>query len=397
MLYTKSIQEITWEDIVLFCYQGIPENPTLDYKKDFPKNLQKSIAAFANTLGGLIIIGVDEDDQSKPILPIEGIENNRGLAERVTNIILTNISPPVFPEITVCENSDKSKVIVIIRIPQSHQSPHAINQNTQVYLRTNNRNTPEELATIDKIYWLRDKRNNSLMLRHNLIEDAHKRFSRIILSKKEEITNTKHNSWLTILMAPFFPDKYYLSPPEINAQTYNLSVNDVYLTRTKFPASDRDVGGTLFQNGTILNDYFNERAYYCEFNCFGLLFYKQNMYSRITKSKESNNPTIRFDEVVARLYNYFELANNYYNFIGYKGHIFFYYKMENIDKYPLIFSNSQMNSIDDTIIVSKEYKIQELKNPSVGLYVDALQKLGWAYNISINEKSIIDIHKNFSQ
>lgn len=97
----------------------------------------------ANTLGGIILLGVEEDDENRPILPLKGIGFQRGLSERVINIVLTNITPPVIPEVAVCPN--KKEALVVIRVPQSHQTPHAISDNTQVYLRTGNRNNPEAL------------------------------------------------------------------------------------------------------------------------------------------------------------------------------------------------------------------------------------------------------------
>lgn len=67
MLYTKPIEQITWDDIESFCQQKIAEGPYLDYKELFPKKLEKTIAAMANTLGGVILVGIKEDKQSKPV------------------------------------------------------------------------------------------------------------------------------------------------------------------------------------------------------------------------------------------------------------------------------------------------------------------------------------------
>ena len=150
-IYTSPINEITWDNVQEFCNEKIPENSALDYKKDFPSNLEKTIAAFANSLGGIIIIGVAEDKENKPTLPLEGITFEKGLEERVMNKILTNITPPIFPEIKVCPNKDSAKAYIVIRIPQSNQTPHAINKNTKVYFRTGNVNNPEDLADGDRI------------------------------------------------------------------------------------------------------------------------------------------------------------------------------------------------------------------------------------------------------
>ncbi len=51
MLYTKAIDEITWDDVELFCKEGIEENAYLDYKREFPNNLYKTISAMGNVLG----------------------------------------------------------------------------------------------------------------------------------------------------------------------------------------------------------------------------------------------------------------------------------------------------------------------------------------------------------
>ena len=95
MLFTKEITKITFEDVVNFCNQQISESVSLDYKKDFPSDLEKTISAFANTMGGLVIIGVGDKD-SKPKLPVKGLEYQEGFRERVNSIILGNIYPPIF-------------------------------------------------------------------------------------------------------------------------------------------------------------------------------------------------------------------------------------------------------------------------------------------------------------
>ena len=92
MLYNKPINQITWDDVDQFCKQGIEENAYLDYKKDFPNDLEKTMSAMANTLGGIILIGVEEDINNKSKLPIQGIVFQKGLSERVLNIILSIIT-----------------------------------------------------------------------------------------------------------------------------------------------------------------------------------------------------------------------------------------------------------------------------------------------------------------
>lgn len=63
MIYTKPILEISWNDVEDFCRNRVPEGTYLDYKEDFPSQLEKTISALANTLGGIILIGVAEDNE----------------------------------------------------------------------------------------------------------------------------------------------------------------------------------------------------------------------------------------------------------------------------------------------------------------------------------------------
>ena len=91
MLYTKEIKKITFQDIVDFCKEKHRETIHLDYKQEIDSSLAKTIAAMANTWGGVIVIGV-EDEDSKPKLPVKGILYKEHLREQINNIILGNIN-----------------------------------------------------------------------------------------------------------------------------------------------------------------------------------------------------------------------------------------------------------------------------------------------------------------
>ena len=101
-LYTKKISEITFGDINNFVNINLKEDLRLDYKEDFPNNLAKIVTAFANTAGGIILIGVRANRETNQPEEITGIPLAPGLEERATNITMGNIRPPISPEVTVC-------------------------------------------------------------------------------------------------------------------------------------------------------------------------------------------------------------------------------------------------------------------------------------------------------
>jgi len=63
-ILNKPINSFGFQEIVAFCQEGHREGIQLDYKKDIPTNLSKHFAAFSNTRGGVIIVGVEENRQT---------------------------------------------------------------------------------------------------------------------------------------------------------------------------------------------------------------------------------------------------------------------------------------------------------------------------------------------
>ena len=64
------------------------------------------------------MIGVDEED-SKPKLPVIGFPYDEHLRERINNLILGNIMPPLFPEIQICASPDGATAFAVVRVAQS--------------------------------------------------------------------------------------------------------------------------------------------------------------------------------------------------------------------------------------------------------------------------------------
>jgi predicted HTH transcriptional regulator len=149
-IFTGQIADIAWQDVADFCDSQPAESAMLDYKEAMPRELEKTVAAMANTLGGVLLIGIEEDDESKPKLPIQGVVMQPGLVEQVTSICVDNIYPPVIPEVQLCTSDDRTRAVIVIRVPQSRDAPHAISKNTRVYVRTGRQNKPEELASVNE-------------------------------------------------------------------------------------------------------------------------------------------------------------------------------------------------------------------------------------------------------
>jgi len=412
MLYIKPIETITWNNIEEFADQRIQEGANLDYKADFPKELQKTIAAMANTLGGIIIIGIAEDDENRPVIPINGISFQRGLSERVMNIILSNITPPVFPEINVCPNEEKSQALIIIRIPQSHQTPHAISGNTKVYLRTGNRNKPENLAQIDEIEWLKDHRGKSVTLKENLYSRADDRFSSFYMKhliqeqERKGEQNPLSRSCLTLSLCPNFPKESFGSPPEIQKLLGGITVPDYYSQLNCFPIYD-NINGTIVQDGSVFKSFSSVYAFYTELNCFGLFFFRQLSTHLVSPQGGETINLIRENEILARLDEFIDSGIRFYNKLEFSGILEF--RMLLNDIYNCSFSSYNpnatwhsgqdeiRNSPDQDVIFTDTFLASRLHDEKQRLILRSAQKVAWTFGSDTSQADLDDFYEKYKK
>jgi Putative DNA-binding domain len=208
-IWTKPMAAIDFADVDAFCRMGQEEGIRLDYKGEWPGDLAKTIAAFANTLGGMIMLGVDADTvTNKPVWPPapivpprKGLPIEPGLAERVIQLARDNIYPPVLPDVSAVIPNGllPGQAVVVIRVPQSREAPHAVERRRKVYVydRTGNQNDPHQLADIDHIQYLLNRRQRLDSEREESLRKATDR-SLSLLAR-----STMPLRWFSV--TPFYP------------------------------------------------------------------------------------------------------------------------------------------------------------------------------------------------
>ncbi len=204
-LWYKPVTEIAFADVDAFCQAKIKEGLRLDYKSEMPKDLAKTVAAFANTLGGLILIGVEATKENEPIWPPKTVLAS-GISEQITQTCQDAIYPPVRPQIQIvpCPD-DPQQAIAVVRIDESAEAPHAIASRTKVYIRTGDVNKPIDLADIDRIKYHFDRRNLIEVERESLIRQSMERAERLLPKSPRVPTR-----WASVV--PVFPWRDHCAP-----------------------------------------------------------------------------------------------------------------------------------------------------------------------------------------
>ena len=131
------------------------EGKTLEYKRNTTSlfSVLKSVIAFANTAGGIILIGVDDDST------IVGIDEPGKIQEQLANSIANRIKPQLLPDFSVVNIHGKS--IIVLQIEHIH-GPFYLSDKEEaksVYIRVGNSN---HLASPEVIQELKSRFKYSL-------------------------------------------------------------------------------------------------------------------------------------------------------------------------------------------------------------------------------------------
>jgi len=96
------------------------ENLTCEFKRKFstPEKIAREMLAFANTKGGYLIIGVDDDKE------IVGVESEKSESELILDAAKNFCEPPLDVKIDYIEV--KGKEVIVVEIKESDSKPHRI-------------------------------------------------------------------------------------------------------------------------------------------------------------------------------------------------------------------------------------------------------------------------------
>lgn len=125
------------------------EGKTLEFKQDLSSHegVLRTLVAFANTAGGVLIIGVK--DKTKNIL---GIDEPLGCEERLANIISDGISPKLVPNIEV--SPWRKTYLILVEVYPSNNRPHYLkNKGIEkgTYIRVGSTNRLADSVVINEL------------------------------------------------------------------------------------------------------------------------------------------------------------------------------------------------------------------------------------------------------
>lgn len=125
------------------------ENSTVEFKRKFtePEKIAKEMIAFANTKGGRLLFGVDDDKK------VVGVESEKGEIEYIDLAAKFFCEPPLKYTIDIMHIYRKD--VIVVNIAESRTKPHRLIENgkedideTKVYIRVQDKSVLASKETI---------------------------------------------------------------------------------------------------------------------------------------------------------------------------------------------------------------------------------------------------------
>lgn len=365
MLFTTPPQNVA--DIRAFCAK-FNEGLRVEYKSNFDDNVRRSlpkiVSSFANSLGGVLIVGVNAVN-GVPQQPIEGFDTPaEELPLTVENICLQGINPPVIPRIAVIPSDVANRTLLLIEIDESWEAPHAIENSKRVYVRTGNAANPYDLAEVDLIIELMKRRAGPSSRREHLIAAARERATTVVPDAAIH---------MQVSIVPSYPRRV-------------LCANDMvwtFLSRTGYRRGHYFPLHTLrrIEDGVAS---FNRGEEYSQVSTYGLLFTKQIMELH----GEGQGPqVILLRDIFHPLVKLLHCAETYYTQVGFRGNIEVEVGVYSVrgQRMPFLSDRYGVHTVDDyecfeqTVRVSQRSSAELLREKRRELMQDLLRQMCWSF------------------
>jgi hypothetical protein len=367
-----------------FCAK-FSEGLRVEYKRDFDANvrekLPKVVSSFANSYGGVLIVGVSTVN-GEPQAPFEGFEPpaRDELVLTVENICLRSINPPVFCRTTVVPSDIGNRVFLVIEVEESGEAPHAIENSKKVYVRTGNAANPYDLANVDLTIDLVKRREKPLELRDRLEKSAARRSEKSISSPQ---------SYVQVTICPQFPRSALCSSDEVydfvrNAQYrggHFIDVNNLHRVQD-------GVAGQIPERAA-------SGAAYEEINRFGLLF-ARTRFRKIPWEGQRELLILSYGDLFHSLCKFFYCSENFYDAKGFRGSVLVRVSLHNVAGEAMTFyrlqgvfydglSPNDFRCISEVVSTERLLEVNRLVTDKLGVLTDILGELAWSFWQSLAE------------
>ncbi len=185
LISRSEVENLTSDKVVELLSLKVVEKTHLDYKsklsydskgkREIHKEILKDITSFANSRGGIILIGVQEPNEELEIEnQVLGIHDCKTISTNIERLCATSIEPRIPGLVVTFLQVFDKKEIIIIFIPSSTIKPHMVNydKHRAFYIRHTESSVPMTVQEIRDavLYSSNIEKNASIIAQNEEIE-----------------------------------------------------------------------------------------------------------------------------------------------------------------------------------------------------------------------------------
>lgn len=164
MTLPNDLSSVTQAQIEQLVADQMREGPHLDFKRDLPTawndaakhEFLADTTAFANSGGGDLVFGVDEDGQAQASRVMPQVISNVDQEIRRLQDFLLNLAEPRLPGVKVhavqVSVAGADGYVIVVRIPQSWAGPHRVKTNQHFFIRDGLRKRQLDVPEIRSLF-----------------------------------------------------------------------------------------------------------------------------------------------------------------------------------------------------------------------------------------------------
>jgi hypothetical protein len=386
-IFDKPVNDVVTADLAELLAESAVENVRLEFKRELPNRdeMLKKVSSFANTFGGLIVIGAEASSKDGRLISLSGVDVESGFKQRVVQWAFDGIYPPISPMISPPINTpaQNGKVCYVIRVEESEETPHFLNGRKGAYVRSDefSQRFKPELATFQELQHLTNRRLQLVRRRRWLFHRSRKRFDAFVRLNYESSPETSGPIGAT---ASFFLRPVYPSRP---LQDHFKVDELVRRTRVKwrqenFPRLHDPVSQA--ESTLLLRGAWGFSL--VEVNTWGQIFVGREIEESRTDENGSETRGIHLYAFVGHLLAYLEYGREMYTQLQYTGPLLLTLSLLRIRNIPfLVFPNnipqaSPSSPIDDTVRIDVRTSTEDLRQGRDEVVREVLRSLLFALN-----------------
>ena len=256
---TKIFEISNYADIESLWNNNQPETLNLEFKKELTsdnKEVAKDISSFANSEGGVIIYGLEEENgRAKTSLGIPIGQSS----ERIQQIVSSSIAPPLQIDIVLVNvkhaGSTPSNEFLIVKIPKSTFMIHQVTTTSRFYLRNNTTTAPNTFQALEmKENEIALRYENRFKLKQNQIE----------FIKNKELEIVKETNWNAYVLISITPHVRLSDSIRIDYDFFNLlfATNNNLVIYNDLPRESAAYASMPIHDGRSSDPHTIQREYF---------------------------------------------------------------------------------------------------------------------------------------